>query len=88
MVCQPLSTCLPHSKCSVAVVNSFVINISKTASGSDFPVLQPTIPQTPGKPVLGWDFILILVLQAAGPDLGQGWELGGAEEEGCLKSMP
>lgn len=60
----------------MAGVNMFVNHISKRASGSGFLVLQPTIPETPGSQPHSRIVLFLLVLQAAGPDLGWGWDLG------------
>ena len=59
----------------MAGVNMFVNHISKTASGSGFLVLQPTIPETPGSQPHSGILLFLLVFQAAAPDLW-GWDLG------------
>lgn len=60
----------------MAGVNTFVNHISRRPSGSGLLVLQPTIPGTPGYQIHSGILLFLLVLQAAGPDLGWGWDLG------------
>ena len=84
-----LAQCVAYSACPVADVNTFVIHISKRASGSGFLVLQSIIPQTPGNQPSSGTLLFLLILLATGLDLSRGWDLGRRwGEAGCIKSMP